>query len=108
MLGGFQGLLSHFNVDVRAGWFNGVLVGTELHRFHHSADVAEAGNYAAVFSIWDRIFGTFRHPSHAPHALGVPDRESYPPDRDWLGLWALPFSASAAQRSVTSATSRVP
>ena len=39
---GLQGLVSHCNVDLRAGWFNRIVAGTELHRFHHSADVSEA------------------------------------------------------------------
>ena len=39
---GLQGLVSHFNVDIEAGPLNYLLVGTELHRYHHSADIHEA------------------------------------------------------------------
>ncbi|ASM78917.1 sterol desaturase [Vitreoscilla filiformis] len=96
---GFQGLVSHFNVDIRAGWLNRVFIGTELHRFHHSADPAEARNYAAVFSVWDQLFGSYRLPGVAPAALGVPDRTAYPANTQWLQLLALPLrSASPAQR----------
>jgi sterol desaturase/sphingolipid hydroxylase (fatty acid hydroxylase superfamily) len=88
---GFQGLVAHFNVDSRAGWFNRLFIGTELHRFHHSANMDEAKNYGAVVSIWDQLFGTFRLPGVAPEKIGVDDRAHYPADRQWAKLLALPF-----------------
>jgi sterol desaturase/sphingolipid hydroxylase (fatty acid hydroxylase superfamily) len=76
---GVQGLVSHFNVDSRVGWVNRVLVGTELHRWHHAADVR--GNYAAVLSIWDQLFGSFVYrPGHDPLRLGVAEPEANPSD----------------------------
>lgn len=48
---GFQGLVSHFNVNSRVAWLNYLLVGTELHRYHHNADPTEAKNFGAVVSI---------------------------------------------------------
>jgi sterol desaturase/sphingolipid hydroxylase (fatty acid hydroxylase superfamily) len=89
---GLQGLVSHFNVDIRAGWLNYVLVGTELHRYHHSADPGESGNYAAVVSLWDLLFGTFRYrPGEHPQRLGVTDPGQHPSDREVLKVLALPF-----------------
>lgn len=88
---GFQGLVSHFNVDSRAGWFNRLFIGTELHRFHHSTNLDDAGNYGATISIWDQLFGTFRLPGTAPQQLGVGDRTHYPADREWAKLLAWPF-----------------
>jgi sterol desaturase/sphingolipid hydroxylase (fatty acid hydroxylase superfamily) len=88
---GFQGLVSHFNVDARAGWLNRLFIGTELHRFHQSADVAEGKNYGAVFSVWDQLFGTYRLPGIAPVALGVMDRKADPADSAWCQWLALPF-----------------
>ncbi len=90
---GFQGLVSHFNFDSCAGWFNRIFMGTELHRFHHSANRDQAKNYAAVFSIWDQLFGTFVfQPGKTPEMLGVSNRESYPADKEWLKLLRIPFS----------------
>jgi sterol desaturase/sphingolipid hydroxylase (fatty acid hydroxylase superfamily) len=90
---GFQGLVSHFNFDSRAGWFNRLFMGTELHRYHHSANPDEAKNYAAVVTIWDQLFGTFVfRPGKTPDTLGVLDRESYPADEEWLKLLCIPFS----------------
>ncbi len=89
---GLQGFVSHFNVDVRAGGLNYVLMGTELHRYHHSADPREAKNYAAVVTLWDLLFGTFYYrPQQPPARLGITDPERYPADRQLLRVLAMPF-----------------
>lgn len=88
-----QTMVSHFNVDIRAGAFNYLLVGAELHRYHHSADAAEAGNYGAVTPIWDLLFGTFVYrPGRQPAALGVEAGAPYPPSGRFWSVLALPFS----------------
>jgi len=93
---GFQGLVAHFNVDSRVGWLNYVLVGTELHRYHHSADLAESKNFGAVVSLWDQLFGTFVYrPGLTPDALGVEDATQYPFDTQLLSVLAYPFSRNA-------------
>lgn len=77
-LTGFQGLVSHFNVDLRAGYLNYIFMGTELHRYHHSAAPGEGKNYAAVVTIWDQLFGSFDyHPGKLPEALGVHEPLAY-------------------------------
>jgi len=56
-------LLTHANVRLperaeRAARL--VLMTPALHRFHHSAEQGECDrNYGDVFSLWDRLFGTF-------------------------------------------------
>jgi sterol desaturase/sphingolipid hydroxylase (fatty acid hydroxylase superfamily) len=88
----FQTIVSHFNVDSRVGWLNYVLIGTELHRYHHSADASEARNFGAVLSIWDQIFGTFHYrPGKVPASLGPDERSLYPPDVKVLDVVAFPF-----------------
>lgn len=87
-----QGLVSHFNVNIKAGPLNYLLVGTELHRYHHSADVQEAKNYGALTPIWDIVFGTFEyHPSRLPKSLGVENSSQYPLSTEILKLLVLPF-----------------
>lgn len=89
---GLQGLVSHFNVDIRAGWFNYLLTGTELHRYHHSADPHEGKNYAAVVPLWDLLFGTFHYrPGRHPQRLGIEHPARYPSDTALLKVLALPF-----------------
>ncbi|MDB5105425.1 MAG: hypothetical protein JWP91_3114 [Fibrobacteres bacterium] len=87
-----QSLVSHFNVDIRAGFLNYVLIGTESHRFHHSADSKEAGNYGNTLAIWDLVFGTlYLDPGAKPARLGVVDPSSYPDSGNVMGVLALPF-----------------
>ena len=76
---GLQGLVSHCNVDLRAGWFNYLFTGAELHRYHHSADPREAQNHAVTLSLLDVLFGTFVYrPGAPPEALGIAHPERYP------------------------------
>jgi sterol desaturase/sphingolipid hydroxylase (fatty acid hydroxylase superfamily) len=92
MISGVHGSISHFNVDIRAGWMNYLFVGTELHRYHHSADPAEAKNYGSILAIYDILFGTFVYrPGVAPNELGVRAEEGFPPYEESLAVMALPF-----------------
>lgn len=71
-----------------------VMVTPDMHRIHHSASQPETdSNYGATFSIWDRLFGTYRE--MAPQDLaelrlgltGVPEGRA-------ASLWwmiSLPF-----------------
>lgn len=89
---GLQGVVSHFNVDMRVGWLNYLLVGNELHRYHHSADLDEAKNFGNVVPIWDILFGTFVYrPGVAPRALGLANPSEYPAERQILRVLRLPF-----------------
>ncbi len=54
-----NGFYQHSNADVRLGPLNWLIAGPELHRWHHSADLAEAqSNYGNNLIIWDTVFGT--------------------------------------------------
>jgi len=87
-----QGLVSHLNLDLRAGWFNYLFVGTELHRYHHSARLDESKNYAATLSILDLAFGTFYYrPGRLPERLGVQDPGAYPDSNELWRVIKLPF-----------------
>lgn len=89
---GLHGFVSHFNVDIRAGWFNYLFMGTELHRYHHSADPREGKNYASTVALWDLLFGTFHYRPHEnPQRLGVAEPDRYPHDRELLKVLALPL-----------------
>jgi sterol desaturase/sphingolipid hydroxylase (fatty acid hydroxylase superfamily) len=89
---GLQGLIGHCNVDIRAGWFNYIFAGNELHRYHHSADVGEAKNFAVALSFIDILFGTFVYrPGVPPARLGVAEPETYPQSREVLRVMMIPF-----------------
>ena len=92
MINGMHGLISHFNVDVRMGWLNYVFVGPELHRYHHSARIAECKNYGATLSIYDLIFGTLvYHPGIPPQDLGVFPESGLPKYENTFAVLALPL-----------------
>ena len=84
--------------------WNLVFVGPALHRSHHANDPAYYNkNFGIVFSLWDRLFGTYRRPptdrTH-PVAFGIRDvtaaGRSGP---SWV--WALPLILSRGGRTVT-------
>jgi sterol desaturase/sphingolipid hydroxylase (fatty acid hydroxylase superfamily) len=69
----FNSLLEHANIRLPArvsaalAW---ITTWPSLHKIHHSRVVAHTdSNYANLFSLWDRLFGTFT-PSH--HGETVP------------------------------------
>ena len=73
------GFFQHSNLDVRYGWLNYLVVGPELHRWHHSRRVAESNaNYAHTFVFWDLLFGSYRRPvDRQVDELGLVD-DGYP------------------------------
>jgi len=96
---GMVGIISHSNLDLRGGWLNYVFVGPELHRYHHSADLSEAGNYAAVLSLLDILFGSFVHvPGRLPLRIGMADPDSYPSSGEVWKIMLLPFHAGIGRR----------
>lgn len=104
-----QSLISHFNADIRAGVLNYAFIGTETHRYHHSADVREAGNFGNTLAIWDLVFGTFRYrPGLAPAKLGIGEPDLYPRSEDILGVLALPFRRRLLPRTGAMAAGTVP
>jgi sterol desaturase/sphingolipid hydroxylase (fatty acid hydroxylase superfamily) len=90
---GLQGLVSHCNVDLRAGWLNYLFCGAELHRFHHSAEVSQAQNHAVAFSFLDLLFGTFVYrPDELPERLGVAQPSNYPLASEFWRVMHFPFA----------------
>ncbi|MCA9704697.1 MAG: sterol desaturase family protein [Myxococcales bacterium] len=115
---GLQTFAIHANVDMRLGGLGHVLMGPEHHRLHHSARVAEAGNYATILTLWDRVFGTFTWaPGRRVERVGVAEPDSFPashqilasalhPLRWWLGERAASSSPDARRRSVSPRAGR--
>ena len=63
----YIGILTHCNVAMRGGWLNYVFNTPNLHRWHHSTNLAEGNrNYGQNLLLWDQLFGTY---------LNKPDRE---------------------------------
>ena len=89
-----QQTISHINVDVRVGPLNYVLIGTETHRFHHSAE--DTGNYSSALALWDQVFGTFIYqPTFVPNRLGLAAPGDYPDPHRFHQALVWPFRRSS-------------
>jgi sterol desaturase/sphingolipid hydroxylase (fatty acid hydroxylase superfamily) len=80
-------------------WLQPVLVTVDMHRIHHSVAFAQAScNYSTVFSIWDRLFGTYTRLTRVQHdsiVFGVrelPRRDCLKPSAMLLTPWRIPRS----------------
>jgi len=78
---GLQVAFQHADVDVRYGVLDLAFATNHVHRWHHSADPAEANaNYGNILVLWDHLFGTYRVPDadEDPAAMGLFDGLVYP------------------------------
>lgn len=48
----------HVNHTFNLGWFRFVLMDNHAHKLHHCHG-GEQVNFGALFSVWDRVFGTY-------------------------------------------------
>jgi sterol desaturase/sphingolipid hydroxylase (fatty acid hydroxylase superfamily) len=83
-------------------WLQPVLVTADMHRIHHSVSSREANsNYGTVFSIWDRLLGSYTQLSPVQHdhiVFGVrelPARECLRPSSMLMTPWRLARAATA-------------
>ena len=68
------GFLIHADLPWTYGKLSAVFVSPAMHRWHHSTDrEAFDTNFATVFSVFDRAFGTYRVPGPCDVPLGVTD-----------------------------------
>jgi sterol desaturase/sphingolipid hydroxylase (fatty acid hydroxylase superfamily) len=119
-LGGVASVFNHANVavpqlaDRLLRW---IVVTPDMHRIHHSADVAESNrNFANLFPWWDHLFSTYqREPLLGQVEMGLGLADTYTPGD--LTLWELlmlplrplRLTALAGKRLAASAgTSRSP
>jgi ornithine lipid hydroxylase len=67
-----NGFFQHSNIRLRFGLLSNIFSTAEMHRWHHSQIPAESNsNYANVFIIWDRLFGTYYRPASEVGTLGL-------------------------------------
>jgi sterol desaturase/sphingolipid hydroxylase (fatty acid hydroxylase superfamily) len=68
----YYGYFIHADLPWTFGPLGLIFVSPAMHRWHHAADPAAFDtNYATVFSVFDRAFGTFRVPGPCTVPLGV-------------------------------------
>jgi len=70
----YYGEFIHADLPWTYGPLKGVFVSPVMHRWHHARDVVGAGsNFATVFAVFDRTFGTYHVPGLCTVPLGVND-----------------------------------
>ena len=68
----YYGYLIHADLPWTLGKAGWVVNSPVMHRWHHARDVEGSGhNFATVFSVWDRAFGTYYQPGPCTEPLGV-------------------------------------
>jgi sterol desaturase/sphingolipid hydroxylase (fatty acid hydroxylase superfamily) len=69
----------HLNIRLRFRFLEKFFITPRYHHIHHSTNMKLATkNFAAIFPIWDKIFGTYVDPSVAPKELtfGLSEKRS--------------------------------
>jgi sterol desaturase/sphingolipid hydroxylase (fatty acid hydroxylase superfamily) len=70
----YYGELIHTDLPWTYGRLGSVFVSPVMHQWHHAREVIGAGNnFATVFSVFDRAFGTYHVPGPCNVPLGVSD-----------------------------------
>ena len=98
-----QSFATHANSRGTLGWLNYLIGSAELHRWHHSVNIAEAQNFGTALPFWDQLFGTFRWRGGEPVALGVKTSAQQPGEHDIRGLLSYPFSRLRPTKSPAQA-----
>lgn len=98
-----QSFATHANCRGTLGWLNYLIGSAELHRWHHSVNIAEAQNFGTALPIWDQLFGTFRGHRGEPIALGVKVSAQQPDEHDIRGLLSYPFGRLRQAKSFAQA-----
>jgi len=95
----------HANIGTNLGPLKHILVTPQYHRVHHSIEPAHQDkNFAALLTVWDRIFGTLHRNYDEYPATGVAGLEFPPPHRvapaewgrDFVRMFLHPFRALRA------------
>jgi sterol desaturase/sphingolipid hydroxylase (fatty acid hydroxylase superfamily) len=77
----------HLNVSWGNRWLEWFVVTPRYHHIHHSDNpIHYRSNLAAIFPIWDHLFGTYFDPEKAPKDLSFGIGETVPPVRLVIGL----------------------
>jgi sterol desaturase/sphingolipid hydroxylase (fatty acid hydroxylase superfamily) len=75
-------------------WIRLVMVTPDMHRVHHSTNLAESNrNFGFCVSWWDRLFGSYRMPRKTSlrGSIGLPDAPAAPEHVRLFPVLAMPF-----------------
>jgi sterol desaturase/sphingolipid hydroxylase (fatty acid hydroxylase superfamily) len=110
MIRHFYGYMIHADVPWTLGKANWLFNSPAMHRWHHARDIKYSGrNFATVFSVFDRLFGTYHQPGPCDVPLGVEEDmgrgaigQYLYPLKVWLGAVRIEPSATPADMSPTA------
>ena len=84
---GFKNDWQHMNVAWRSTWLEWILVTPRYHHIHHSADPQHyVANLGDLFTMWDRLFGTYVDPGTVRKELSFGIDSEDPTARLVLGV----------------------
>jgi len=98
----YWGHLIHADVPWTLGPLEKVFISPAMHRWHHALEQRGAGvNFATIFSLYDRIFGTYYAPGPCLAPTGIDDAvvpgvigQYLHPLRTWFPALKTPVTAS--------------
>ena len=77
----------HMNVTWRSNWLEWVFITPRFHHVHHSDNLTLSNaNFGVIFSIWDRLFGTYVNPDEVKEPLSFGIGEKVPLVRLVIGV----------------------
>ncbi|TQF70362.1 sterol desaturase family protein [Pseudoalteromonas luteoviolacea] len=89
MIRNYYGYFIHADIPWTYGKWSAIFVSPAMHRWHHATQrEAYQTNFATVFSVFDRAFGTYRVPGPCNTGLGVRDGYS----KSFFGELLHPFN----------------
>jgi len=92
----YYGYFIHADIPIDYGRLAPWFVSPMMHRWHHANDRnAYQANFATVFALFDRWFGTYYVPAYAPPRLGVP---SHSGGGSYLQQLRYPFLPSSYRK----------
>ncbi len=99
-------LFNHSNIRLPADrWLRLFIVTPDMHRVHHSVDVAETNsNYGFNIPWWDRWFGTYIAQPRVGHTQLNIGLDDYPQgETSWQQLLLMPFMKPRRKAALTPA-----
>ena len=88
------GFTQHCNIDLKLGYLYKIFNVGELHRWHHSQNIAESdNNYGNNLIVYDLLFGSYYHPEARGEQRAVGQIGLLNPDypQNYWGQFMAPF-----------------
>ena len=84
---GIWAIYIHSNVRLPIGPLKVLIGSPELHHWHHEIE-RDAGNYANISPLMDKLFGTYTCPPQEPEKFGI--KENFP--KNYVGQMLQPIT----------------